>query len=145
MPFYPTAGDGITHRLATNQFFAVFVNDRAVDEGLDERQVPKKVARAFVQMRQSLNPFMLRMARRGFEVKPLFLRPAATMYAWATGRQWRDVIARANMAEGDVAMLIFRTADNLRHVKTLSSIFPQVAASAGQAVDRILREPIRID
>jgi hypothetical protein len=39
-------------------------------------------------------------------------------------------------------MLISRTADNLRHIRTLGAVFPQVAATAGQAVDLILREPV---
>ncbi|MFB0545943.1 MAG: hypothetical protein ACETWB_03445, partial [Anaerolineae bacterium] len=31
------------------------------------------------------------------------------------------------MAEGDLAMLISRTADNLRHIRTLADVFPRVA------------------
>jgi hypothetical protein len=46
------------------------------------------------------------------------------------------------MGEGDLAMLISRTADNLRHIRTLSAVFPRVAATAGKAVDRIVREPV---
>jgi hypothetical protein len=45
-------------------------------------------------------------------------------------------------AEGDLAMLVTRTADNLRHIRTLTSVFPHAARSAGQAVELIMREPV---
>jgi hypothetical protein len=39
-------------------------------------------------------------------------------------------------------MLILRTADNLRHLASLGSVFPQIARAARQAVEQILREPV---
>jgi hypothetical protein len=39
-------------------------------------------------------------------------------------------------------MLILRTADNLRHIRALTGVFPEAAETAGQAVEMILREPI---
>jgi ATP-dependent RNA helicase HelY len=124
---------------------ASFVNERETDEGLDERRLPKRLVRAFVRLQRSLDTFVARMARRGFEVRPLFLRPAVTMYAWAMDRPWEAVVSRSQMAEGDLAMLISRTADNLRHIATLRNVFPQVAATAWQAVERIMREPVAYD
>jgi hypothetical protein len=46
------------------------------------------------------------------------------------------------MAEGDLSMLILRTVDNLRHIKSLAGVFPQIAEAAGRAIDRILRAPV---
>ena len=136
---------------------AVFVNDREWEGVLDEHRLPKKLVHAFVQVQRSLNTFGLQMARQGFLVRPLFVQPAAVMYAWASGRSWESVIqesqgtsaggrrAAATMAEGDLSMLILRTADNLRHIKNLNRVFPQVAEAAGRAIDRILREPVILD
>jgi ATP-dependent RNA helicase HelY len=64
------------------------------------------------------------------------------MWAWASGWPWEKVIHAGQMAEGDLAMLILRTADHLRHIRTLGRVFSPLAASAGEAVDRILREPV---
>ena len=47
-----------------------------------------------------------------------------------------------DMEEGDLAMLILRTADNLRHIRALSEDFPQVSAAAAEAIDMILRDPV---
>jgi hypothetical protein len=52
------------------------------------------------------------------------------------------VLEAAETEEGDLAMLILRTADNLRHIAGLAEFFPEVAAAAGKAVERMLREPV---
>jgi hypothetical protein len=49
------------------------------------------------------------------------------------------------MTEGDLAMLVSRTADNLRHVASLSNVYPAVARTSGQAISLILREPAVFD
>ena len=46
------------------------------------------------------------------------------------------------MEEGDLAMLILRTADNLRHIRNLKDVFPEAAATAAEAIDKIMREPV---
>ena len=46
------------------------------------------------------------------------------------------------MAEGDLAMLVLRTADNLRHIAGLQAVFPAMASTARQAIDLILRDPV---
>jgi hypothetical protein len=48
----------------------------------------------------------------------------------------------AEMEEGDLVMLILRTADNLRHIRGLRRAFPQAAHAADQAIALILREPV---
>ena len=48
----------------------------------------------------------------------------------------------AEMEEGDLAMLILRTADNLRHIRDLGRVFPEAAASAARAIELILRDPV---
>jgi ATP-dependent RNA helicase HelY len=46
------------------------------------------------------------------------------------------------MAEGNLAMLMMRTADNLRHSASLVDVFPDAAVTAREAIDRIMREPV---
>jgi hypothetical protein len=47
----------------------------------------------------------------------------------------------AEIEEGDLATLILRTADNLRHVRNLKDVFPDAAATAAKSIEKILREP----
>jgi hypothetical protein len=46
------------------------------------------------------------------------------------------------MEEGDLAMLILRTADNLRHIRGLKDVFPEVAQTASVAIEKIMRDPV---
>ena len=53
-------------------------------------------------------------------------------------------ISAMNIEEGDLAMLIFRTADNLRQIASLSETHPVQSRKALEAIDLILREPVVI-
>jgi hypothetical protein len=92
-----------------------------------------------------LNPFAKEMTANGFDVKPPFLRPAATLFAWASGQPWETVHSAFEIEEGDLAMLVLRTADNLRHISLLSDIFPEAAKTAAVAIDRILKDPVLME
>ncbi|MBN1934118.1 MAG: ATP-dependent DNA helicase, partial [Anaerolineae bacterium] len=124
---------------------ASFVNERETDEGLNDQKLPKSLVDLFVRLHRELGAFVAQMSDWRFDVRPLYLRPAITMYLWASERGWAYVVARSKMAEGDLAMMIMRTADNLRHIANLREVFPQIAAAASRAVDAILREPVVMD
>jgi superfamily II RNA helicase len=82
------------------------------------------------------------MAKSGFEVRPLYFRPSVAVFAWAQEQPWERVLKIAEVEEGDLVMLILRTADNLRHIRNLKDVFPQAAATAAEAIDKIMREPV---
>lgn len=82
---------------------------------------------------------------RGFEVRPIPLWPAATIYAWANGQPWEKVLEIAGMAEGDLAMLVSRAADNLRQIASLTRVYAAIARNAVEAIAIILREPVVTD
>jgi ATP-dependent RNA helicase HelY len=121
---------------------ACFVNEKQTDEHLDKKALPKPLARTVTRVIRGLRGFAKYMQVNGFETRPLFYRPAVNMWAWASGWPWDKVIHAGQMAEGDLAMLILRTADHLRHIRTLGQVFALMAASAGEAVDLILRDPV---
>ena len=121
---------------------AVFVNERESDDTIEKMFKPKPLLTVFRKIKTSLEPFAEQMADRGFEVRPLFLRPAATLYAWASGQSWEKVLSVAKMEEGDLAMLILRTADNLRHVRTLARVFPEAAKTSARSIELIMRYPV---
>ena len=122
---------------------AAFVNERqVVDSPAVEHAAPKSLRRVFNSLKHAITPFTRHMKKRGFEPTDLFLAPAVTMHQWATGMDWEDVVFRTGSEEGDLANLVFRAADNLRHIATLTDIFPRAAQSAREGVDLIVREPL---
>ena len=124
---------------------AAFVYEREADTRIPKKRVPKPLGGAFERVVKGLRPFARQMIARGFEARVLHLRPVAAIYAWANGEQWEKVRALAEMEEGDLVMLILRTADNLRHIRGLKRAFPDAAEAADQAIELILREPVVFD
>jgi len=53
--------------------------------------------------------------------------------------------AIAEMEEGDLAMLILRTADNLRHIRSLKRVFPEASLTSATSIDLILRSPVAME
>ena len=123
---------------------ALFVSERESDDRIDKTFRPKALLKAFMNVKKGLTPLAKHMAKRGFEVKPLFLRPACTVYAWATGQPWESVLSLAEVEEGTLARIILRTADNLRHIIALKPFFPEAAETAAVANDLILRDPVQM-
>ena len=119
-----------------------FVHERDADDRIEKGRVPKKLLTAFLKVKRELRPSAYRMIERGFEVRPLFLRPAVTLFSWAAGQPWEEVVRLSEIEEGNLAMLVLRTADNLRHIRTLGDVFPEAAAAAGAAIDMLLRDPV---
>jgi ATP-dependent RNA helicase HelY len=124
---------------------ACFVNEKQTDEHLDKKALPKPLVRAVTRVIRGLRGFAKYMQVNGFETRPLFYRPTVNMWAWASGWPWDKVIHAGQMAEGDLAMIVLRTADHLRHLRTLGQVFAPMAASAGEAIDLILRDPVMPD
>ena len=124
---------------------ASFVNEEESDDRIDREFLPEKLLSHFLMVKSALRPFAKHMTDRGFEVRPLFLRPAAAIYAWACGQSWESTISIAETAEGNLASLILRTADNLRHIRALSQIFPEAAETAARAIEFIMKEPVIMD
>ena len=124
---------------------AMFVYERDADGTIQKRFKPNILLNAFNKAKKKLEPFAAKMEKDGFDVRPLLLQPAATIYAWSNGQPWDHVRSIAEMEEGDLAMLILRTADNLRHIRSLRRVFPEAAKTAAAAIDIIMRPPVVFD
>lgn len=121
---------------------SLFVNERESDDRFKKGDLPSKFTADFFRVKTGLTPFARLMYERGFAVRPLFMRPALTIFEWASGKSWEQVLRISELAEGDLAMLILRTADNLRHIRSLKDVFPIAAENAGKAIELILRDPV---
>jgi superfamily II RNA helicase len=120
----------------------LFVNEREVDDRFKKAELPKKFVANFFKVKNGLTPFAKLMYERGFPVRPVFMRPSLAIFEWATGNSWERSLSISELAEGDLAMLILRTADNLRHIRSLRDVFPQAASNAEKAMELILRDPV---
>ena len=121
---------------------AAFVNEKETDDRVDRPAWPKDLVKSVLQVKKGLMAFSRHMTLSGFPVRTLNVHPAAAVYAWARGGDWKAIVQQARIQDGDFSMLIMRTADNLRHIRSLSNTFPEAAATAGQAIDLIMRVPV---
>ncbi|MFH2219782.1 MAG: DEAD/DEAH box helicase [Pseudomonadota bacterium] len=121
---------------------ASFVSEQETDDAIQKSMLPDTLFTSFLRVKQRLTPFAAKMAGSGFHVRPLYLRPAAAMYAWAAGQSWEKVLSIAETEEGNLAMLILRTADNLRHIRALRRVFPRAARTSSKSIESILRDPV---
>jgi len=122
---------------------AIFVFEREADEKLEKNLVAKPLRNLYRQFAVTLTPFIDEMVDWGFETRVMYLRPAAALHAWARGFAWEFIIELSGLEEGNLVMLILRTADNLRHIRALKDIFPEAAASAGEAIELLLKDPVQ--
>ena len=121
---------------------AVFAYDRDDEIQLATKDLPHKLMAALRKMLLAVKPLSRRLEAAGFVSAKFFTSAGVAMYNWAQGRNWDDVIKTTGIAEGDMASLILRTADNLRQIASLKDTHPEVAACAYRAREAILREPV---
>jgi superfamily II RNA helicase len=127
---------------------APFVMDRdrpgdAQTGGLASRY--PDLAGPYAHLMLLLRPLSARLEEAGFELPPLPFWSTVILYHWARGENWEALRTLTGMDEGDLAMVILRTADHLRQIESLTDTHPRLAASARQAIDLILREPVLIE
>lgn len=104
-----------------------------------------EVAKPFFRMLQNLQRLRNRLQKDGFQIPPLPFWTVVTIYYWASGQDWESVRRIASMDEGDLAMVVLRTADHLRQIESLAETHPQLASSAREAIQMILREPVLME
>jgi len=121
---------------------APFVYDGDQDLVVIRKGLPRRLTRAYDRTVAALADLAERLKAGGFPVAPLFLWPAAVIYEWAADGDWNRIIRKIGIADGDMAMLIMRTADNLRQIASLRETHPEASALAAKAREAILREPV---
>jgi superfamily II RNA helicase len=123
-----------------------FVTDREYkDDLLFHRSIPKTLRKEYIKIKKELESFFSKLQNDKFNVPDLYFTPAVLTYHWAMGAPWEEVSRLSEIAEGDLVRLFLRTADNLRHIKNLTEVFPDEAAAAFEAIELILREPVITD
>ena len=121
---------------------AVFAYDRDDEIKLTVKDFPPKLTQALKKIVLAVRPLSHRLETAGFTTAKLHPSAGVAMYYWAQGRSWESVIKFTGIAEGDMASLVLRTADNLRQIAALKDTHPEAAACAYKAREAILREPV---
>jgi len=124
---------------------ASFAYDRSSTVTVARSSLPKRLKKAYDRVSRAAAPFSKRMEEAGFETAPLPLWVASAIYGWASGVEWDRIIQRSKIADGDLAMLISRTADSLHQIASLKDSHPKASALAATARRAILREPVVFD
>jgi superfamily II RNA helicase len=124
---------------------AAFVSDREFEDAGDRVHLAPGLETAFETLAKALQPLSIDLSECDFSVHTFYLMPAVGVHTWASGKEWGWVRALTGLEEGDLARLIIRTADNLRHFAALKPVFPGVAACAAESIDLLLRDPVASD
>jgi ATP-dependent RNA helicase HelY len=125
---------------------APFVSDRDQQDKPPARHIwpHTPIGQVLARMASALRPLQLRLRHSNFPVNPISFWPAAALHAWASGAAWDEILELSGLDEGDLATLIYRTADNLRQIEGLRQSHPSLATSATGAIARLLREPVPV-
>lgn len=121
---------------------AVFAYDRDDEINIVIKDTPPRLHSSLRKINLALRPLIQRMRTDGFSTAKFYTSPGVAMYLWSQGTAWEEVIKLTGIAEGDMATLVLRTADNLRQISSLKDTHKQVAACAQKARELILREPV---
>lgn len=121
---------------------AVFAYDRDGEINITLKDIPVKLKASLKKTMLAIHPLMRRLDASGFSTQKISPAAGFAMYHWANGHSWESVIRVTGFAEGDMATLILRTADNLRQIAALKDTHPDIAACAYRARESILREPV---
>lgn len=121
---------------------APFVYDGDQEAGVPEKKIPRKLRQAANRVSLAIKPLISRMKAAGFAMNRQYFWPAYAIYEWAQGNDWDQIIRITGLTDGDMAMLVLRTADNLRQITSLRETHPDMAAVAARAREAILREPV---
>jgi len=120
-----------------------FVNEKEFkDDILYSKALPKRLKDAFLDARQGLKPFAIKLLKKGFHAPNLFIQPSLLLYSWAHDEPWDNIVTHPEYGPGDFARLTMRTADNLRQISKLDETFPDISRTAKEAITLILKEPV---
>ena len=126
---------------------AAFVSDKTKEIDINLKKIPGLIPldKAFRNMLSRIEPFRNLKISKEFETPPLQFWPSAALFLWAKGTSWFELLKLVTVEEGDMVMLILRTADHLRQVCNLQDTHPHLAEKTRQILPLILREPVLID
>lgn len=119
---------------------ALFVDDR--ERETDSPYLSHRLQKAMNRLKNAITPLMDRLRQWGFGTAVMPPTAGAAVFAWGLSAEFNEAVLIYGGAEGDLAQLIYRTADNLRQLTSLHETHPALAASAREGVELLLRPPV---
>lgn len=89
-----------------------------------------------------LKPLIGFLMEKGFDFPSISFWPCAATFMWTSQVEWDELTDNLSADEGDIAMMLLRTADHLRQLSGLSEEQPQLSETAKRAISLIMRSPI---
>jgi superfamily II RNA helicase len=124
---------------------AAFAYDGNQDVFIPKGKIPRKLTVAYNKILRTVGPVSKRMKDAGFEAGQFNIWPCVAIYRWARGFEWDHITQALKIADGDLAMLVSRTADSLRQIASLKDTHEDIAQLASTGRYAILREPVAFD
>ncbi|MDZ4164826.1 MAG: DEAD/DEAH box helicase [Smithellaceae bacterium] len=121
---------------------ALFVYDGDQEIAIDKNKRPRRLTQAYKRVAQGIEKMAGRLEGAGFSLNPHFYWTSYVIYQWAQGKNWDEIVEQAGITDGGLAMLVTRTADNLRQIASLRDTHPLMAEQAARARENLLREPV---
>lgn len=123
---------------------APFVLDKDRDNALslDLWHRTRPLWKKFKRIIRTLTPLVKYLLDRGFPAPPAMFWPAAAVYLWTEGVSWDELVTHVRADEGDLAMLMLRTADHLRQLLALENQEPELVRTARAAIQLLMRSPL---
>ena len=94
------------------------------------------------RMLRELKPRAQYLYSRGFSVPSVMFWPAAAAYLWCEDVEWTELARHVRADEGDLAMLLLRTADHVRQLLSLADEKPLLAQTARATLPLLMRPPL---
>ena len=116
--------------------------DKAIHVSRDVWDKTKPLWKKFRGMVMRLRPLIEGLISHGFPVPDIMFWPMAALFIWSEGVPWDELTAHVRADEGDLAMMILRTADHLRQLLALETVEPAIARTARNSIDLIVRSPL---
>lgn len=120
----------------------VMDKDREIVVSRELWQTTRSLWKRFRRMMRGLKPLMGLLTSKGFEVPPFMFWPAAAVFLWAQEVEWDQLAAHVDADEGDLAMLMLRTADHVRQLISLEAEHADLADTARDALKLLMRSPL---
>lgn len=123
---------------------ALFVAEKPGAADVTVQIYPKEqgLTAACARVMEAIEPLRIRKKRAGFDNPPMPLWAALALFRWASGWEWNRMLETTELDEGDLAMLIYRTADHLRQLVGLGETHPFLSKAAEEGVKIIHRDPV---
>lgn len=113
-------------------------------EGTLPRRKPPALSGAFNKLLLAVGPMTARLVEAGFPAPTISLRPAWAIWSWAREHNFDKAVDIFGLDAGDLAMLVYRTADHLRQLTALRETWPALGEAARRAIGLILKEPVTV-